>query len=83
MVKTDFKDLRKAAFTVGFGLSMGKFAARMVQSAISGTVVGSFKFAAKNGNEFAKEVCEKSKIDIEPKEENKEPIKNNIGFHCE
>lgn len=64
-----FKDLRKAAFAVGFGVAMGKFAAEMAQAVIAGIGLGTLKFAAKKGNEIAQEVCEKAKIDVEPKEE--------------
>lgn len=64
-----FKDLRKAAFAVGFGVAMGKFAAEMAQAAINVVVIGSLKFAAKEGNEITQKVCEKAKIDVEPKEE--------------
>lgn len=79
-----FKDLRKAAFAVAFGATMGKFAAEMVQAVITGAGLGTLKFAAKEGNKVAQEVCEKAKIDIEP-EKNKEEeseTKNIIGFHC-
>lgn len=64
-----FKDLRKAAFAVGFGVAMGKFAAEMTQAVITGIGVGALKIAAKEGNEIAQEVCEKAKVDVEPKDE--------------
>lgn len=35
-----FKDLRKAAFAVGFGVTMGKFAAEMTQAVITGIGLG-------------------------------------------
>lgn len=65
-----FKDLRKAAFAVGFGVAMGKFAAEMTQAVITGIGLGSLKVAAKKGNELAKEICEKSGIKVE--DENKD-----------
>lgn len=64
-----FKDLRKAAFAVGFGVAMGKFAAEMTQAVITGIGLGSLKVAAKKGNKIAQEVCEKAKVDVEPKDE--------------
>lgn len=64
-----FKDLRKAAFAVGFGVAMGKFAAEMTQAVITGIGLGALKIAAKEGNEIAQEVCEKAKVDVEPKDE--------------
>ena len=64
-----FKDLRKAAFAVSFGVAMGKFAAEMAQAVITGIGLGTLKIAAKEGNEIAQEVCEKAKVDVEPKDE--------------
>lgn len=80
-----FKDLRKAAFAVGFGVAMGKFAAKMTQAVITGIGLGTLKFAAKEGNEIAQEICKKAKIEVEPEENKKEEseTKNVIGFHCE
>lgn len=80
-----FKDLRKAAFAVSFGVGMGKFAADMVGAFLSGVGLGSLRIAAKHGNEIAQEVCEMGKIKIEPKEnkEDESESKNVIGFHCE
>jgi hypothetical protein len=79
-----FKDLRKAAFAVSFGVAMGKFAAEMAQAVITGIGLGTLKFAAKEGNEIAQEVCEKAKIKVEPEEnkENESEEKVVMGFHC-
>ena len=76
-----FKDLRKAAFAVGFGVAMGKFAAEMTQAVITGIGLGALKIAAKEGNEIAQEVCEKAKVDVEPKDEEVES-KIKMGFQC-
>lgn len=76
---SQFKDLRKAAFAVAFGVTMGKFAAEMVQATITGVGLGTLKFAAKNGSEIAKETCEKSGIEIEP--EKKEDPNKVVRFH--
>lgn len=76
-----FKDLRKAAFAVGFGVAMGKFAAEMTQAVITGIELGALKIAAKEGNEIAQEVCEKAKVDVEPKDEEVES-KIKMGFQC-
>lgn len=78
-----FKDLRKAAFAVGFGVTMGKFAAEMTQAVITGIGLGAFEIAAKKGNEIAQEVCEKAKIEVEPKENKKDESDKVIDFHCE
>lgn len=78
-----FKDLRKAAFAVSFGVAMGKFAAEMAQAVITGIGLGTLKIAAKEGNEIAQEICEKAKIDVEPKENKEDESNKVIGFHCE
>lgn len=79
---SQFKDLRKAAFTVGFGLTVGKFAGKIVEESISGLSLGILKAAAKDGNEFAQKVCAKSGIEIESDDlKNKETDKI-IGFHA-
>lgn len=41
------KDLRKAAFAVGFGFTMGKFMAACVSSVLEGSVQGVIKSLAK------------------------------------
>jgi hypothetical protein len=64
-----FKDLRKAAFAVSFGVGMGKFAADAVAAILSGISIGLLKNAADDGNKIAQEVCEKADIKVEPKEE--------------
>lgn len=69
---SQFKDLRKAAFAVAFGATMGKFAAEMTKAAINGVAIGTLKFAASEGSEIAKETCEKSGIKIEPEKESEE-----------
>lgn len=80
---SQFKDLRKAAFAVGFGVTMGKFAGEIVKAAISGVGLGVLKAAADDGNELAQKVCEKNGIEIDSKEDlnNKETNKI-IGFHA-
>lgn len=66
------KDLRKAAFAVGFGFTMGKFAGDMVNGAITGVGLGVLKFAAKKGNEIAQETCEETGIKIDPEKKEDE-----------
>lgn len=77
-----FKDLRKAAFAVGFGVTMGKFAADAVEAILTGISIGLLKNAADDGNKIAQEICEKADIKVEPKEEEVES-KIKMGFHCE
>lgn len=78
-----FKDLRKAAFAVGFGVTMGKFAADSVAAILSGIGLGLLKNAADDGNKIAQEVCEKADIEVEPKENKEDESNKVIGFHCE
>lgn len=66
------KDLRKAAFAVGFGLTMGKFAGDLVNAAITGVGIGVLKFAANNGNKIAQETCEESGIKLDPEKKEDE-----------
>lgn len=77
----NFKDLRKAAFAVGFGFTMGKAVGKMVEAVLDGAVICTVRLAANHGNEIAQEVCEKADIEFETKEEKKPEIK--MGFHCE
>lgn len=76
------KDLRKAAFAVGFGLYFGKEMGKLAKTALDSVIIGGFKHAAKNGNEFAQYACEESNIKYEKseeKEDNKSEVK--MGFH--
>ena len=50
------KELRKAAFAVGFGLYFGKGVAKFIDETVSGTIVNVVKTLAKEGNEFCKNV---------------------------
>ena len=74
------KDLRKAAFAVGFGLYFGKEVARLIDHVACGVFVESVKLSAKNGNKFMQDVCEGNNVNYkdEPKKEETE-IK--MGFH--
>ena len=74
------KELRKAAFAVGFGLYFGKRVAKFIDETVSGTIVNVVKTLAKEGNEFCKNVCEKNGVIYkgEPKK-NDNDVK--MGFH--
>ena len=65
------KELRKAAFAVGFGLYFGKGVAKFIDEIVCRTIVDIFKTFAKEGNEFCKDVCEKNGIHYK-----EEPKKN-------
>lgn len=74
------KELRKAAFAVGFGLYFGKEVAKFVDQTVCGTIGELIKKSAKDGNEFAQKVCEKNDVKYtEESEEEKPEVK--MGFH--
>ena len=53
------KDLRKAAFAVGFGLILGKHAAGWLET-VASTFFGRWMVdKAKNGDNWAQHICEK------------------------
>lgn len=60
------KDLRKAAFAVGFGFTIGKFAGDLVNAAIAGVGIRVLNFADNKDNKIAQETCEESGIKIDP-----------------
>lgn len=76
----DFKDLRKAAFAVGFGFTVGKAVGGFVEAALDGVVIGLARRAAKNGNEFAQDVFRKAGVKIET-EVKKDGSTVKMGFH--
>lgn len=82
----DTKNLRKAAFAIGFGLAMGKYVADgviFVEECISKDILMSM---ASRGNKYAQHACEtagleykktiKTDIKVEPNN------KVDIGFHA-
>lgn len=77
------KDLRKAAFAVGFGLYFGKAVGKIAETALNSAILGGFKSAAKNGNEFAQDICEKAnvKYDKTGQEVEEKPETTVMGFH--
>ena len=86
-VIVDTKNLRKAAFVIGFGLAMGKYVAEgvmFVEECISTDIL---KTMASRGNKYAQNACETAGLEYE-KKTIKTDIKiepNNkvdIGFHA-
>ena len=82
MKELTVKDVRKIAFAVGFGLTLGKSVAEFVGVALDTAAARVTKHFAKNGNELAQDICVKNHIRYEedPKEEKS---KVEMGFHCE
>lgn len=72
-LKFSAKDLRKAAFAVGFGLYFGKAVAKIVDQTVCGTIVELIKKSAKDGNEFAQKVCEENDVKYAEESEERSP----------
>ena len=51
------KNIRRVAFTVGFGLTLGKMTGDIVGSALDGFARGALKFMADIGNKTAQSIC--------------------------
>lgn len=83
MSTKELKELRKAAFAIGFGFTMGKFAADWVGTVIDGAIEGTMKgiasCSAKNGNKRMQELCKEYNVEYE---NNKTTDKVIIGFHA-
>jgi len=76
------KNIRKVAFAVGFGLTLGKMAGGIVDSALKGVVRGTLKIMAGKGNEIAQIICKEADVKYNDKsqhEEESEKVK--MGFH--
>lgn len=81
MEKKSFVELRKAAFAIGFGFTVGKYAGKLLCSGMDGLATEAFKIFAKKGNGVAQNVCNKAGIIYEENpDEDKTEIK--MGFHC-
>lgn len=74
------KDIRKAAFAVGLGFTLGKECGKWINHAIDRLIVDVARNLAKDGNETAQDICKRANIKYEEKEE--ATAKVNIGFHA-
>ena len=59
------KDLRRAAFAVGFGLTVGKAVGDFVGALIGGVTSGTIQQMAKHGNKVAQKACEENGIEYD------------------
>ena len=76
------KNIRKVAFAVGFGLTLGKMAGGIVDSVLEGVARGTLKFMAGTGNETAQSICKEAGVKYEYKTKHEEePEKIKMGFH--
>lgn len=82
----DTKNLRKAAFAIGFGLAMGKYVADGVIFVYECITKDILKTMASRGNKYAQNACEAAGLKYE--KTIKTDIKNepnnkvDIGFHA-
>ena len=73
------KEIRKAAFAVGVGFTVGKNVGDILNGAIEGAIEGLMCYMAKKGNKTAQDVCEKANISYEKGPDNEPKVK--MGFH--
>lgn len=71
-VTINARDLRRAAFVVGFGLTVGKAVGKLVVAAIDGTITGITKGMAAAGNKTAQCTCDNMGLKYEKKTETDE-----------
>lgn len=85
MSTKELKQLRKAAFAIGFGFTMGKFAANVtakcMDKAYNAVMRKAIKYYADNGNKRMQELCEEYGINYEDRNKKKTTDKVIIGFH--
>ena len=71
-VNVSIKGLGKAAFVVGFGLTVGKKVGSLVSAFINGGTLGVIKGMAACGNKVAQEVCDNNGVKYDTKNEQDE-----------
>lgn len=74
------KDIRKVAFAVGLGITVGKGVGALVNAGIDGVIAGTFEALADHDVGFAQKVCEKVNVDYKKSSDDKSNI---VGFHAE
>lgn len=79
----NMKNVRKIAFAVGLGFSMGKAAGRAVSAVYEGAGIAVLQRFAKNGNQIAQDICKKNNLtwDDNKYKKNETMNKSSIGFH--
>ncbi len=78
----NFKNLRKAAFAVGFGFTMGKTMADGICIFVTPLMLAPIELAANNGSESARRMLDAGGIKCkkESSSANKDQVK--MGFQC-
>ena len=80
MKDINVKDIRKAAFAVGVGFTMGKFFSNFCISFVKNCCIITLKDLAKRGNEISQEICKGCDIKYEETEIKKSPKTVVTGF---
>ena len=75
------KDFRKAAFAVGFGLTLGKYFGGIIDNIAGAIIKTTLKKSAEKGNEYAQNACRDMKIKYEKTESEGDDSKIQMGFH--
>ena len=75
------KDFRKAAFAVGFGLTLGKYFGGIVDNIAGAITKTILKKSAEKGNEYAQNACRDLKIKYEKTELGNDDSKIQMRFH--
>ena len=73
------KEIRKAAFAVGVGFTVGKKVGDILNCAFDGAIKGLMRYMAKEGNKIAQDVCKEANIFYKKDPDNEPKVK--IGFH--
>ena len=82
MSELNTKNLRKAAFAIGFGLTLGKLTGNVVEYVLNGALQGIVKVMAGEGNKTAQSICEETGLKYKKNETHEEePEKIKMGFH--
>nr|DAQ73439.1 MAG TPA: hypothetical protein [Caudoviricetes sp.] len=86
MSTRELRELRNAAFVIGFGFTMGKFTANITAKCMSkaydAVTKEVIKFTANHGNKRMRELCDEYGIDYNNRSKNKTTDKVIIGFHA-
>lgn len=77
------KNVRKVAYAVGFGLTIGKFAGEIVETCINKLATDFLKHQAEKGDKLARKCCDGANIKYdETKKTDYDEPKMKMGFNC-
>ena len=82
MKEVNTKDIRKIAFAIGFGLTLGKLTASALNTVINSGIRGLIKELAKSGNKQAQHICNEANIQYVTLKGDETKDKVEMGFHC-